>query len=387
MKESKIRYYVFLGILLVILTSLVTVSGQEFRGTITGTVSDPNGSAVAGATVVVKNIETNIANTVTTNGQGSYTVPLLLPGNYSVTVTNEGFKTSTQEKVNLKVDDRLTIDFQLEIGSTTEVNVIADTELIERGSVTTGTVITQRQIEELPLSEGAAYNLATQAPGVSYTGNPMFTGPTANGNLAAIRTNGATGNQINLDGSPNLAFDGAVAFTPPADALSQFKIQTNAFDAQNGFTAGSTVNVAVKSGTNKLHGSAFYFNRPEQLTANNFFNNRLGEERPPRAYYRYGGQVNGPVYIPYLYNGRDKTFLYVLLRKAIGRTRRTGNIYRSDAADEKRKFLRTSFAFDSDFNLRSGDRPIEKHFLHGGQHRHDRLPHAVCGKYHSDRKT
>ncbi len=317
MRESKIRYYVFLGMLFVILVGMTTVFAQEFRGTITGTVTDQNGAAVAGATVVVKNIETNVANTVTTNDQGSYTVPLLLPGNYSVTVTNEGFKTSTQEKVNLKVDDRLTIDFQMEIGSTTEVNIIADTELIERGSVTTGTVITQRQIEELPLSEGAAYNLATQAPGVSYTGNPQFTGPTANGNLAAIRTNGAAGNQINLDGSPNLAFDGAVAFTPPADALSQFKIQTNAFDAQNGFTAGSTVNVAVKSGTNKLHGSVYYFNRPEQLTANNFFANRAGEERAPRAYYRYGGQVNGPVYIPYLYNGRDKTFFMFAYEKQL----------------------------------------------------------------------
>ena len=140
-----------------------------------------------------------------------------------------------------------------------EVNVVADTELVERGSVTTGTVITERQITELPLSEGAAYNLATQAPGVSYTGNPNFTGPTANGNLAAFRTNGASGNLITLDGSPNIGFDGGVAYTPPADALSQFKIQTNAFDAQNGFTAGSTVNVAVKSGTNKLHGSLVLF--------------------------------------------------------------------------------------------------------------------------------
>ncbi|HEX8250762.1 MAG TPA: hypothetical protein VF599_21490, partial [Pyrinomonadaceae bacterium] len=219
--------------------------------------------------------------------------------------------------VNVNVDDRLTIDVQLEIGQTAEVDIVADTELVERGSVTTGTVITQRQIEELPLSEGAAYNLATQAPGVSYTGNPQFTGPTANGNLAAIRTNGAAGNQITLDGSPNLTFDGGVAYTPPADALTQFKIQTNAFDAQNGFTAGSTVNVAVKSGTNKLHGSLYYFNRPEALTANNFFANRAGSERPPRQYYRYGGQVNGPVYLPWIYNGRDRTFFMFSYEKQL----------------------------------------------------------------------
>ncbi|HEX8194832.1 MAG TPA: TonB-dependent receptor, partial [Pyrinomonadaceae bacterium] len=199
----------------------------------------------------------------------------------------------------------------------TEVNIVATDELLERGEVTLSTVITERQITELPLSEGAAYNLATQAPGVSYTGNPMFSGPTANGNLAAIRTNGASGNQITLDGSPNLGLDGGVAYTPPADALSQFKIQTSPFDAQTGFTAGSTVNVAVKSGTNKLHGSAYYFNRPETLTANNFFSNRAGIERPERSYYRAGGQVNGPVYIPYLYNGKDKTFFMFSYEKQV----------------------------------------------------------------------
>lgn len=317
MKKGQMRLRVLAGMLALVLLGFANIFGQEFRGTITGTVTDPQGAIIPGATVAVKNLETNVVNNVTANDEGAYTVPFLLPGKYSISVTGSGFKTSVRENVNVNVDDRLTIDFQLEIGQTAEVDIVADTELVERGTVTTGTVITQRQIEELPLSEGAAYNLATQAPGVSYTGNPQFTGPTANGNLAAIRTNGATGNQINLDGSPNLAFDGAVAFTPPADALTQFKIQTNAFDAQSGFTAGSTVNVAVKNGTNKLHGSLYYFNRPEALTANNFFNNRIGGERPPRQYYRYGGQVNGPIYIPKIYNGTDRTFFMFSYEKQL----------------------------------------------------------------------
>lgn len=308
MKESKIRYYIFLGILLVILTGFANIFGQEFRGTITGTVTDPNGAAIAGATVVVKNIETNVAKTVTTNEQGSYTVPFLLPGKYSVSVTNEGFKTSTQENITLNVDDRLTVDVQMEIGSTTEVTIVGDTELIERGSVTLGTVVSNRQVEELPLAEGAPYTLVTQAPGVIYTGNPQFEGPTANGNLASFRTNGAGGNQISLDGSPNFAFSGQVGFTPPSDAVQEFKVQTNSFDAQNGFTAGSIVNVALKSGTNKLHGSAYYYDRDKSRTANDFFNNRNGIEQPERKYYRYGGVLNGPVFIPKIYNGKDRTF-------------------------------------------------------------------------------
>lgn len=295
-------------VLLILFLLSGTLSAQEFRATISGTVKDPQDAVVAGATVTVTNIETNVSANVTTKDDGVYNFPLLQPGKYKVTATAANFTTALRENIQLNVDDRLTIDFQLTIGSTTQIDIVAEEELIERGNVTTGTIITEQQISELPLSEGAAYNLATQAPGVIYTGNPNFTGPTANGNLAAFRTNGASGNQITLDGSPNVGFDGGVAYTPPADALSQFKIQTNAFDAQNGFTAGSTVNVAVKSGTNQLHGSAYYFDRSKIFTANNFFSNRAGVERPDRKYYRYGGQVNGPIYIPKIYNGKDKTF-------------------------------------------------------------------------------
>jgi hypothetical protein len=301
---------------LLILLIVCAARGQEFRGTVTGTVTDPNGANVAGATVVVKNTQTNIATTVTTNSDGAYTVPFLVPGTYNVTATADGFKTSTRENVEVKVDDRLPLDFKLEIGTSAEVNIVADTELIERGTVTTGTSVSQRQIEELPLAEGAPYTLATQAPGIVYTGDPNFQGPTANGNLAGFRSNGTAGNQvngsggnvINLDGSPNLAYDGQVAFTPPSEATREFKVQTTSFDAQMGFTAGATVNVATKSGTNKLHGAAYIYDRDKSRTANNFFNNSAGLDRPARKYNRYGITVGGPVYIPFLYDGKDKTF-------------------------------------------------------------------------------
>ena len=306
MNKNILRYGVCA--VLMLLFSFGIAIAQEFRGTISGTINDPNGAIVPAATVTVQNIETNVTATATTNEQGAFTFPLLLPGKYKLTATAANFKTAVRENILLNVDDRLTIDVQLEIGLTTEVNVVADTEVLEQGSVTTGTLVTQRQVEELPLAEGAPYTLATQAPGINYTGDPNFQGPTANGNLAAFRTNGAAGNQINLDGSPNLAFSGQVAFTPPSDAVQEFKVQTNSFDAQNGFTAGSTVNVALKSGTNSIHGSAYFYDRSKNRTANNFFNNRIGRERPDRKYSRYGVVLNGPVYIPYLFNGKDKTF-------------------------------------------------------------------------------
>ena len=304
-------YGIFSVLLLAILANFA--SAQESRGTIAGRITDPTGAVIPDATVIVKNLDTNIETTIKTNEDGAYVAPLLQPGTYSVSVTGNGFKKSLRDQIILNVGDRLSVDFALEVGTESQqVTVIADADLVERGSVTTGTVVTSRQIEELPLSEGAAYNLATQAPGVTYTGNPQFVGPTSNGNLASFRSNGATGNLITLDGSPNLGFDGSVAYTPPADAVSQFKIQTSSFDAGNGFTAGSTVNVAVKNGTNKFHGAASYFDRSKPFTANNFYSNKTGTPRPDRHYYRYGGQVNGPII-------KDRTFFMASYERQFNR--------------------------------------------------------------------
>ncbi len=308
MKERLRRH--FCHIVLLLLSLAVTASAQEFRGSITGRITDPTGAAVVGASVSVKNVETNIVNTVATNDDGAYSFPLLQPGKYQVSVTQQGFKAAQRDNIELRVADRLTLDLQLEVGAATEtVQIVGATPALETGSVSTGTVISSQEISELPLTEGTAYQLATLAPGIFYTGNPLFNGPTSNGNLSAFRANGATGrNQITLDGTPNFGFDGAVGFSPPSDAVQEFKVQTNLFDAQQGYSAGGTVNVAVKSGTNNLHGSLWYFNRDRSRTANNFFSNRTGQERPDRTYHRFGGVAHGPIYIPKVYNGRDRTF-------------------------------------------------------------------------------
>jgi hypothetical protein len=293
-----------------LLSLAVTAGAQEFRGSLTGRVTDSAGAALVGAAVSVKNVETNIVNSTTTNEDGVYNFPLLQPGKYQLSITRQGFKAAQRENVELRVADRVTIDVNLEVGAATEsVQIVGSSPALETGSVSTGTVINSRQISELPLTEGTPYQLATLAPGIFYMGNPLFTGPTSNGNLSAFRSNGATGrNQITLDGTPNFAFDGGVGFSPPSDAVQEFKVQTNVFDAQQGYSAGGTVNVAVKSGTNDLHGSLWYFNRDRSRTANNFFSNSLGQERPERTYHRFGGVASGPVRIPKIYNGRDRTF-------------------------------------------------------------------------------
>lgn len=300
----------FATVLLLVVT-FALANAQESRGSLTGTVTDPNGAALPGATVEIRNVETNVANSATTNGEGSYSFPLLNPGKYTLTVRASGFADSTRENIEIRVADKLTLDVPVSVTGVGEtVTTIASAPSLETGSVSTGTTVEQRQIRELPLIDGSPYQLATLAPGISYTGNPSVGySPTSNGNLAAFRANGATGaNQVTLDGSPNFAIDGGVGFSPPSEATQEFKVQTNAFDAQQGYTAGATVNTAIKSGTNDLHGSGYYFNRDRNRTANNFFSNRAGQDRPERTYHRFGGTLGGPVYLPRLYNGRDRTF-------------------------------------------------------------------------------
>ncbi|MEO8436213.1 MAG: carboxypeptidase-like regulatory domain-containing protein [Pyrinomonadaceae bacterium] len=309
--KNRVYFHYLHGVsaFLLLLTLFVAANAQEFRGSITGKVMDPNGAVLPGATVTLKNIATNLEATALTNADGSYNFALLSPGKYAMTVTAQGFNTAMREGIEVRVADRLTVDVPLQAAGVAAMVNIVSGPVLEAGNVSTGTVIDNRQISELPLTEGSAYQLATLAPGIAYTGNPLFTGPTSNGNLAAFRSNGATGsNQITLDGSPNYAFDGAVGFSPPSDAVQEFKVQTNTFDAQQGYSAGATVNVAVKSGGNDFHGSLWYFNRDRSRSANNFFSNRSGIERPERTYHRFGGVLNGPVRIPGLYDGSNKTF-------------------------------------------------------------------------------
>ncbi|HEX8072335.1 MAG TPA: carboxypeptidase-like regulatory domain-containing protein [Pyrinomonadaceae bacterium] len=297
---------------LLLLVAFVAAGAQEFRGSIAGKVTDPAGAAVPGATVTIKNADTNAETSGTSNEEGAFNFPLVQPGKYTLTVTSQGFSTAVREGVEVRVADKLTLDVPLQVGGLSDVvtTVASTTPALETGSVSTGTTVTTQQIAELPLTDGTAYQLATLAPGIAFTGNPGVGGsPTSNGNLAAFRANGGTGaNNVTLDGSPNYAFDGGVGFSPPSEAVQEFKVQTNQFDAQQGYSANANVNVAIKSGGNDLHGALWYFNRDRSRTANQFFANQSGQGRAPRTYNRFGGVVNGPVYLPKIYNGRDRTF-------------------------------------------------------------------------------
>jgi hypothetical protein len=321
--------------LLAALVSLVATA-QEFRGSISGRVTEASGAAVPNATVTVTNTSTNAASTTTTNEDGTYAALYLTPGQYRLAVEARGFKKALRSEVEVRVGDKLALDFTLEVGELQEtVNVTSEAPILETANASAGQVIDQRRISELPLSDGNPFVLSRLAPGISYVGDLKFSRPFDNAGTSGIVADGAPGrNEFTLDGVPNMASGGGlgrVAFVPPADAVQEFKVETASYDGQQSHTAGATVNVTLKSGTNGFHGTLYEFVRNDVLSANDFFLNRTNlaanpsrdrdkdgkADRDPLRYNRYGGTIGGPVFLPRFgqggkpyWSGRNRSFFF-----------------------------------------------------------------------------
>ena len=248
--------------ILLVLTS--TVTAQEFRATVKGQVVDSSQGTLPGATVTIRNQETNEVATAVTNNDGNYTIPFLRPGLYTLTVEMSGFQKYSRTDMRLEVSQVAVINAQLGVGNLTEsVNVSADAPLLETSKADRGTVVDQARIAELPLQSRSPMALATLIAGVTYNAQAIYLRPFDNGALADFSMNGGQNrnNEFLLDGAPNNANQGGnnVAYVPPADAVQEFKMQTNSYDAQYGRTAGGVMNVSLKSGTNSFHGTAYEF--------------------------------------------------------------------------------------------------------------------------------
>ena len=283
---------------------------QDFRGGITGKVTDESGAVLPGVTVTVSNKDTNVASDTVTNEAGTYSLLYLTPGTYAVAAELQGFKKVMRENVNVRLGDRLEIDFKLEVGRIQEtVTVSAETPLLQTTTGSAGQVIDEKQIALMPLSDGNPFVLARLAPGIAYTGDLKFSRPFDNAGTSSITADGAPGgNEFTLDGSPNMTHGRRVAFVPPAGAVQEFKVETATFDAQQGHTAGANVNVTLKSGTNRIKGEAYYHYRDEALSANDFFLERAGVPKDNTDYKRYGFTLSGPARFGRIYDGRDRTF-------------------------------------------------------------------------------
>jgi len=293
-----------------LLLATARVDAQETRGQILGRVTDQSGAVLVGAGVKAINTATSVATTTATNESGDYVLPLLISGTYNVSAQMKGFRDFTQEGILLRVADKATLNIVLEIGQASErVLVVGAAPLVESSNASLGQVVDNRRISELPLKDGNPIMLSYLAPGVMNLSTGGWSRPFDNSSPSALAVNGGrTGtNEFTVDGAPNTQ-RGNVAYIPPSEAVQEFKIQTATFDASMGYTAGAVVNVSLKSGTNTVHGSVWEFLQNTNLNANDFFNNRNGLPRTDLKLNRWGTAGSGPVYLPKLYDGRNRTF-------------------------------------------------------------------------------
>jgi hypothetical protein len=278
-----------------------TAAAQEFRGSISGRVTDSTKAVLPGVTVSARNVATNVTTNATTNERGAFTLSYLQPGVYEVDAELMGFRKEARQ-VQVQVADRLELNFELSPGGLTEtVEVRAETPLLQTKGGSLGQVVDEKRVAALPLADGNPFVLTRLAPGTVFFGDLKFARPFDNSGTSAIASSGAPGgNEFTLDGAPNTANRTSgegwrVAFVPPSDAVQEFKVETTTFDAQQGHTAGATVNVALKSGTNSIKGTAYAFIRDEKLASNDFFLERAGQPKAPMSYYRWGGTAGGPI--------------------------------------------------------------------------------------------
>ena len=292
-------------------------------GSILGTVRDASGAVAPGAEVAARHVETGLVRRAIANESGNYSIPQLPVGAYRVSAALAGFKTAVVDRLVLEVNQRARVDFVLEVGAVSDhIQVTADAALLETDTSARGEVIDSHQVEELPLNGRNFLQLALLIPGTVEGEGSRQEDRTG----AAVSVNGlrTAENSYSVDGvDSNDNLNNFFTLRPNVDAIQEFKVFTNLYDAEFGRTAGAAVNVVTRSGTNRYHGSLFDFHRNAALNARNFFN--TGERKEPFVYNQFGGTFGFPVV-------RDRTFGFVEYQ---GLRSRRGDLKRGFVPTEK----------------------------------------------------
>ena len=311
-------------LLLLLLALCLSGAAQEPRGTITGQATDATRAVAPGVAVKATNIDTGVSARAVTNNEGHYEIPFLIPGPYRMEAALDGFKTWVQPRIEVRMEDVVRVDILLETGSVTEtLNVTAEAPLVESTSGNVGQVMESEQIGDMPLRSGSLAWAYSMAPGVVMNDRP-FDGPWNIDQASNVSVGGSRGYgaDYNVDGVSNNAYGGRTAFVPPPDMVQELRVNVAGYDASLGRATGASVNVSLKSGTNKLHGSANVSGSGGPLMTRNFFTNRflfdpttgpvtpekIAANTPAVRWMRYSGAVGGPLVIPRVYNGRNRTF-------------------------------------------------------------------------------
>src|SRR3954451_45868 len=300
--------------------SMARVYAQVSTAELSGAVLDPTGAAVANAKVVAITTATNQPHETVTSSSGTYVLTLLPPGDYRIEVESPGFKKLQQTGLTLQINQQAQVNLTLQVGDVSQIaQVTGQAPLLETESSSMGSVVNQRLTNELPLNGRNFIQLATLSPGVNGVGFSA-TGTIMSGTRPDDRRPGteifANGNR---EGSNNFLYDGvddnerltlSIILRPAVEAVREFKIQTNLYSADVGRNSGAVVDVITKSGTNQFHGSLFEYLRNSAMDARNFFN-PVGSAFPTFRLNQFGGSFGGPVVLPKLYHGKDRTFFFV----------------------------------------------------------------------------
>jgi hypothetical protein len=301
---------------LVLFVTALTVTpaalAQEFRGTISGTITDSTGANVPQASVTVRDLGTGALYKTKADGNGFYSAPSLAPGRYEIKVEMPNFQTYLRSGVTVQAGDHPLVDVTLQLGDVSQqITVTADAVMVDQTNAAIGQSIGTKEVEDLPQNGRTPVVLAQLALGVSSTSPPGQVRPFDNGGAASITIAGAKNQTTEtlLDGSPDTDSQLKVAYSPPQDVVQEVKVYAFQVDAAYGHSGGGIVNQITKGGGNKIHGSVYEYNQTAALTANNYFSNRNGIGRPNTHYNQYGLSIGGPVVIPKLFDGRDKVFV------------------------------------------------------------------------------
>ena len=304
--------------LLTLWLACASAFAQTDRGNITGTVTDPSGAVVSGAKVTATNLETNEVRETTTADEGNFTLTELKAGPWKINVEAQGFKTTAIEKVQVAVQVTRTVDIKLEAGTIGEtVNITSEPPVIQADTVVRQSNVTERQVKELPLAVSAESGGRTPLAFIFLDSNvTAASGTTGRGTDASnFRVSGGQGlgTEILIDGASTRRAQNGTFFSevaPGPNAFQEFTVSTSSYSAEFGSSSGGIVNFTIKSGTNEFHGEGYELFRNEVLNANSFVNNFFGNPRPVDSQHDFGGNIGGPVWIPKIYNGRNRTFFF-----------------------------------------------------------------------------
>lgn len=310
---------------------LTTVRGQSTNGTISGLVTDSSGAVIVGADVLLENDATNVQYSAKTNRDGIYLLAAIPPGTYRLQVAKIGFKALIKPNIVLSVQSALAINFTLPVGAASEVvTVEAGIPLLNTENGAVSTVVSRKYIENMPLNGRSFQDLILLTPGVA-TNTPQAAGTTLNGNSGEFSVNGqrTESNYYTVDGAsanvgiyPGLLGPGTTGSVAAATALGtsqslvslgalqEFRVQSSTYSAEYGRNPGGQFSFVTRSGTNELRGTVFDYFRNNVFDANNWFNNYFGKPIPPLRQNDFGGTLGGPVTIPRLYRGKDRTFFF-----------------------------------------------------------------------------